>query len=102
MLKNTYLVKNLNFQYMTIEIHPTLLNSWFCADIQREANASGVKIKSSPTICDTALVLWTRTIVPTLQNYDGLVSNLLYFVLYTYIVLCLILVDVIIVDSNPN
>lgn len=65
-------------------MHPTLLNSWFCADIQTEANASGVKVKSSDTICDTALVLWTRTVMPTLTNSDGFVSNLLNFVTFFF------------------
>ncbi|XP_050352976.1 crossover junction endonuclease EME1 isoform X2 [Nymphalis io] len=61
-------------KYMTVEIHPVLLESWFCADIQREVSACGARLKTSSTLCDTALVLWTRTIPPTLTSNDGVVQ----------------------------
>lgn len=67
---------------MCIEMHPVLLESWFCADVQREANASGVKIKPSSSMCDTSLVLWTRNIMPTLKNNDGFVSNNSVYFIY--------------------
>ncbi|XP_039752377.1 crossover junction endonuclease EME1 [Pararge aegeria] len=61
-------------KYMTIEMHPVLFESWYCADIAREASASGVKVKASPAICDPALVLWTRSVPPTLTTNQGMVE----------------------------
>lgn len=61
-------------KHMTLEIHPVLLDSWFCADVQREVNASGAHLKTSSTLCDPALVLWSRLVPPSLVNNDGLVQ----------------------------
>ncbi|CAH2093371.1 unnamed protein product [Euphydryas editha] len=61
-------------KHMTLEIHPVLLESWFCADVQRELSASGAHLKTSSTLCDPALVLWTRLVPPSLINNDGMVE----------------------------
>ncbi|XP_052738918.1 crossover junction endonuclease EME1 isoform X2 [Bicyclus anynana] len=61
-------------KHMTIEMHPVLLESWYCADVAREAAASGVKVRASSAICDPSLVLWTRTVPPTLTNNDGMME----------------------------
>ncbi|XP_034827584.1 crossover junction endonuclease EME1 [Maniola hyperantus] len=61
-------------KHMTIEMHPVLLEAWYCADIVREAGASGVKVRASSAICDPALVLWTRAVPPTLTNNQGVVE----------------------------
>ncbi|XP_047538189.1 crossover junction endonuclease EME1 [Vanessa atalanta] len=61
-------------KHMTVEIHPVLLETWFCADIQREVSACGARLKTSSTLCDTALVLWNRTVLPTLTSNNGLVQ----------------------------
>lgn len=59
---------------MTIEMHPVLLEAWYCADVAREAGACGVKVRGSSAICDPALVLWTRTVPPTLTANQGQVK----------------------------
>ncbi|XP_045771035.1 crossover junction endonuclease EME1 [Maniola jurtina] len=61
-------------KHMTIEMHPVLLECWYCADIAREAGASGVKVRPSSAICDPALVLWTRSVPPTLTKNRGMVE----------------------------
>lgn len=58
---------------MTVEMHPVLLESWFCADVQREVNAGGATINITSAMLDPGLVLWSRLVPPTLTNNDGMV-----------------------------
>jgi hypothetical protein len=59
---------------MTIEMHPELWGAWYMADVTRELGGTGGRLISEPDLWDPALVLWTRTLNPTLTTDDGQVA----------------------------
>ncbi|XP_068623765.1 crossover junction endonuclease EME1 [Battus philenor] len=61
-------------KYMKVEIHPTLLEKWYAGDIEREVSTSLAKILTSSDLFDPGLVLWNRTVPPSLVSKDGLVE----------------------------
>ncbi|CAK1552399.1 unnamed protein product [Leptosia nina] len=61
-------------KYMTVEIHPFLLECWYCADVSREVIASGAKIKANSSLSDYRLILWNRTVEPTFTTHNGVVG----------------------------
>ncbi|XP_022128953.2 crossover junction endonuclease EME1 [Pieris rapae] len=61
-------------KFMMVEMHPTLIESWYCADVQREVTARGAKINKNSSLCDTRLVLWSRMVDPTFTSNNGMVG----------------------------
>ncbi|KAJ2937941.1 hypothetical protein O0L34_g14214 [Tuta absoluta] len=61
-------------KYMHVELHPSLSEAWYCADVRREVTAVGAHVDVAPDIWDPALVLWTRSIPATLAAKDGQVQ----------------------------
>ncbi|XP_050667351.1 crossover junction endonuclease EME1 isoform X1 [Leptidea sinapis] len=61
-------------KHMVVEMHPTLMERWYCADVLREVGASGARVQTSSTLCDVALVMWRRLLEPTLTNSNGMVA----------------------------
>lgn len=58
---------------MVVEMHPTLLESWYCADVTREVMTIGAKVNRNSALCDSRLVLWSRIVEPSLTNNYGTV-----------------------------
>ncbi|XP_073947714.1 crossover junction endonuclease EME1-like isoform X2 [Choristoneura fumiferana] len=58
-------------KYMQIELHPSLLGQWYCADLEREAAACGARVAPTPDLCDPALVLWSRRTPRGLTEIQG-------------------------------
>lgn len=61
-------------KYMHIEMHPSLLDQWYCADVTREAGAVGAKIEAVQDLCDPALVMWSRRVPRALTAANGQVE----------------------------
>ncbi|XP_047999681.1 crossover junction endonuclease EME1 [Leguminivora glycinivorella] len=61
-------------KYMHIEMHPSLLEQWYCADVPREAGAAGAKIETVKDLCDPALVMWSRRVPRALTASNGQVE----------------------------
>lgn len=59
------------FQYMYVELHPALLETWYCSDVKREVTLAGAKVSSEFGICDLALVMWSRALPRELAKTDG-------------------------------
>ncbi|XP_063833247.1 uncharacterized protein LOC135082381 [Ostrinia nubilalis] len=62
-------------KHMNIEIHPTLAAEWYMANVQTEAAAAGARIVPAPDLFHPGLVVWTRTVPPTLCDTGGNVSK---------------------------
>ncbi|XP_028165013.1 crossover junction endonuclease EME1-like [Ostrinia furnacalis] len=58
-------------KHMNIEIHPTLAAEWYMANVQTEAAAAGARIVPAPDLFHPGLVVWTRTVPPTLCDTGG-------------------------------
>ncbi|XP_038213579.1 crossover junction endonuclease EME1 [Zerene cesonia] len=61
-------------KHMILEMHPNLLEAWYCADVSREITASGAKVRSSTAMCDVRLVLWSRVVESKLASKEGVVG----------------------------
>ncbi|XP_059054772.1 crossover junction endonuclease EME1 [Achroia grisella] len=47
-------------KYMSIEMHPALSGAWYMADVGREAAAAGCRVTTASTLCEPALLMWSR------------------------------------------
>lgn len=56
---------------MYVELHPTLLDTWYCSDVKREVALAGAKVSPDNGICDPALVMWSRALQPELGTNNG-------------------------------
>ncbi|XP_063388396.1 crossover junction endonuclease EME1 [Cydia fagiglandana] len=61
-------------KFMHIEMHPSLLEQWYCADVSREASAVGAKIEVIKDLCEPALVMWSRRVPRALTAANGQVE----------------------------
>ncbi|XP_063368880.1 crossover junction endonuclease EME1 [Cydia amplana] len=61
-------------KYMHIEMHPSLLERWYCSDVTREAGAVGATIEVIKDLCDPALVMWSRRVPRALTAANGQVE----------------------------
>ncbi|KAJ0173348.1 hypothetical protein K1T71_011524 [Dendrolimus kikuchii] len=61
-------------KYMSIDLHPTLSDAWYMADLSREISSSGAKITKTSSLCDPALLMWSRVVPPKLTSNDGQVK----------------------------
>lgn len=59
-------------KYMYVEIHPVLAEAWYMADVSREVTSASAHLITTSSICDPALVMWSRQVPQTLINDDGL------------------------------
>ncbi|CAG5047334.1 unnamed protein product [Parnassius apollo] len=61
-------------KYMKIEMHPTFLEKWYTDDIEHELSMCGAKVLSSSDLFTTGLVLWKRSVPPSLVSINGQVE----------------------------
>ncbi|KAL0818610.1 hypothetical protein ABMA28_009043 [Loxostege sticticalis] len=61
-------------KHMNIEIHPALASAWYMSDVTREAAAAGARVLTATDLFHPGLVMWTRTVQPTLTSTGGHVA----------------------------
>ncbi|CAG4931542.1 unnamed protein product [Colias eurytheme] len=61
-------------KHMLLEMHPNLLEAWYCADVSREISATGAKVRTNSALCDVRLVLWSRVGEAKLASTEGVVG----------------------------